>query len=72
MSLLILVIIAFVAFAIALKIYGDYLGKLVGLDDSKKTPAHTMTDGVDYIPTKAPVLMGHHFASIAGGGPILK
>ena len=43
MSLLILVIIAFIAFAISLKIYGDYLGKLVGLDDSKKTPAHTMT-----------------------------
>src|SRR5665811_2308286 len=71
MSLLILVIVAFIAFAIALKVYGGYLGKLVGLDDSKKTPAHTMTDGVDYIPAKAPVLMGHHFASIAGGGPIL-
>lgn len=71
MNLLILVLIAFIAFAIALKIYGGYLGKLVGLDDNKKTPAHTMTDGVDYIPAKAIVLMGHHFASIAGGGPIL-
>jgi len=71
MNLLILVLIAFIAFAIALKVYGGYLGKLVGLDNSKKTPAHTMTDGVDYIPTKAVVLMGHHFASIAGGGPIL-
>ena len=71
MSLLILILIALVAFAIALKTYGGYLGKLVGIDDSKKTPAHTMTDGVDYIPAKAPVLMGHHFASIAGGGPIL-
>jgi len=71
MSLLILVLIALVAFGIALKTYGGYLGKLVGLDDSKKTPAHTMTDGVDYVPAKAPVLMGHHFASIAGGGPIV-
>jgi len=71
MNLLILVLIALVAFAIALKTYGGYLAKLVGLDDSKKTPAHTMTDGVDYVPAKAPVLMGHHFASIAGGGPIL-
>jgi carbon starvation protein len=71
MNLLILVLIAFIAFAIALKTYGGYLGKLVGLDDNKKTPAHTMTDGVDYVPAKAPVLMGHHFASIAGGGPIL-
>jgi len=71
MNLLILVLIALVAFGIALKTYGGYLGKLVGLDDSKKTPAHTMTDGVDYVPAKAPVLMGHHFASIAGGGPIV-
>jgi len=71
MNLLILVLIALVLFAIALKTYGGYLGKLVGLDDSKKTPAHTMTDGVDYVPAKAPVLMGHHFASIAGGGPIV-
>jgi len=71
MSLLILVLIALVAFGIAFKAYGGYLGKLVGLDDSKKTPAHTMTDGVDYVPAKAPVLMGHHFASIAGGGPIV-
>ncbi len=70
MNLLILVLIALVAFAIALKTYGGYLGKLVGLDNSKKTPAHTMTDGVDYIPTKVPVLMGHHFSSIAGAGPI--
>ncbi|GAI14597.1 unnamed protein product, partial [marine sediment metagenome] len=71
MNLLILVLIALVAFAIALKVYGDYLGKLVGLDPDKKTPAHTMTDGVDYVPAKAPVLMGHHFASIAGGAPIV-
>ena len=71
MNLLILVLIALIAFAIALKTYGGYLGKLVGLDDSKKTPAHTMTDGVDYVPAKAPVLMGHHFASIAGGAPII-
>jgi carbon starvation protein len=71
MSLLILVLIALVAFAIAFKAYGGYLAKLVGLDNNKKTPAHTMTDGVDYVPAKAPVLMGHHFASIAGGGPIV-
>jgi len=71
MNLLILVLIALVSFAIALKTYGGYLAKLVGLDNSKKTPAHTMTDGVDYVPAKAPVLMGHHFASIAGGGPIV-
>ena len=71
MNLLTMLLIALVAFIIAFKVYGDYLGKLVGLDNNKKTPAHTMTDGVDYVPAKAPVLLGHHFASIAGGGPIL-
>ena len=71
MSLLVLLLITLVAFGIAFKTYGGYLAKLVGLDDNKKTPAHTMTDGVDYVPAKAPVLMGHHFASIAGGGPIV-
>jgi len=71
MNLLILVLIILIAFSIAFKTYGGYLGKLVGLDDSKKTPAHTMTDGVDYVPAKAPVLLGHHFASIAGPGPVV-
>lgn len=51
--------------------YGGYLAKKWGIDDSKKTPAHTKRDGVDYVPAKAPVLIGHHFASIAGAGPIV-
>jgi len=71
MNLLTILLVAIVLFAIAFKTYGGYLVKLVGLDNKKKTPAHTMTDGVDYVPAKAIVLMGHHFASIAGGGPIL-
>jgi len=71
MNLLTILLVAIVLFAVAFKTYGGYLAKLVGLDNKNKTPAHTMTDGVDYVPAKAPVLMGHHFASIAGGGPIL-
>ena len=70
MNLLTLLIIALIAFAIAYKVYGSFLDKLVGIDEKAKTPAHTMTDGVDYVPAKAPVLLGHHFASIAGAGPI--
>ena len=71
MNLLTILLVAIALFAIALKTYGGYLARLVGLDNKKKTPAHTMTDGFDYVPAKMPVLMGHHFASIAGGGPIL-
>ncbi len=50
--------------------YGSWLAKQWGVDDSKTTPAHELEDGMDYVPAKAPVLMGHHFSSIAGAGPI--
>lgn len=50
--------------------YGKWLEKTWGVDPDKKTPAHELEDGVDYVPAKAPVLMGHHFSSIAGAGPI--
>ena len=51
--------------------YGGWLAKQWGLGENKEeTPAHTMEDGQDYVPAKAPVLMGHHFSSIAGAGPI--
>jgi carbon starvation protein len=68
---LILILIAIVAFIIAYVTYGSWLAKEWGVDTSKQTPAHTMSDGVDYVPAKAPVLLGHHFASIAGAGPIV-
>ena len=50
--------------------YGGWLAKQWGVDDKKVTPAHELEDGMDYVPAKAPVLMGHHFSSIAGAGPI--
>jgi carbon starvation protein len=65
-----MVLIGVICFVFAFMTYGKKLEKDWGVDDSKKTPAHTMNDGVDYVPAKAPVLLGHHFASIAGAGPI--
>ena len=50
--------------------YGAWLSKQWGVDETRPTPAHTMQDGVDYVPAKTPVLFGHHFSSIAGAGPI--
>ena len=51
--------------------YGRWLCKQWGVGEIKEeTPAHTMQDGIDYVPAPAPVLMGHHFSSIAGAGPI--
>ena len=51
--------------------YGSWLAKQWGIDMNRKTPAHTKKDGVDYVPASAPVVLGHHFASIAGAGPIV-
>jgi carbon starvation protein len=66
-----LVVIALIVFALAYKFYGGFLSKHFEISDNKETPAHSMTDGVDYVPAKSPVLLGHHFASIAGAGPIV-
>ena len=51
--------------------YGGWVARQWGVGEGNpETPAHTMEDGIDYVPAKAPVLMGHHFSSIAGAGPI--
>lgn len=51
--------------------YGRYVSGKLDIDDSRTTPAHTLNDDVDYVPSKTPVVLGHHFASIAGAGPIV-
>lgn len=71
MSATILLVVALIAFLFAFKYYGTFLANKFELNDSNPTPAHTMSDGVDYVPAKAPVLLGHHFASIAGAAPII-
>lgn len=70
MNSLVLILGSIIIFFIAYVTYGAWLAKQWGVDPSRKTPAHTKNDGVDYVPAKAPVLLGHHFASIAGAGPI--
>lgn len=71
MNTLVLVIISIAILVCGYIFYGRWLCKQWGVGETKEqTPAHTMSDGVDYVPAKAPVLMGHHFSSIAGAGPI--
>ena len=66
-----LIIVAAIALLLAGYVfYGSWLARQWGIDPAKKTPANEMTDGVDYVPAKPAVLMGHHFSSIAGAGPI--
>ena len=71
MNTLVLLLICVAILLCGYIFYGRWLCKQwgVGVDD-KPTPAHELEDGVDYVPAKAPVLMGHHFSSIAGAGPI--
>ena len=71
MNGLVLLIIGIAVLLCGYIFYGRWLCKQWGVGESKEeTPAHTMEDGVDYVPAKAPILMGHHFSSIAGAGPI--
>ncbi|MBW2528721.1 MAG: carbon starvation protein A [Deltaproteobacteria bacterium] len=60
-----------VAFAIAYRTYGRWLERAFDVDPERETPAHAQYDGLDYVPAKKPVLLGHHFSSIAGAGPIV-
>lgn len=57
--------------AIAYRYYGRFLERITGIDDRNPTPAVSVNDGVDYVPTRASVVFGHHFSSIAGAGPIV-
>ena len=71
MNGLVLLLISIVCLVLGYLFYGKWLTKTWGVgENTEETPAHTMEDGIDYVPAKAPVLMGHHFSSIAGAGPI--
>ena len=70
MNSLVLLLVGIVLLLVAYVSYGGFLAKEWGIDPSKKTPAHTLKDDVDYCPTNPNVLLGHHFSSIAGAGPI--
>ena len=58
--------------AIAYRFYSAFIAaRVLSLDASRPTPAHTRTDGKDFIPTNRWVLFGHHFAAITGAGPLI-
>ena len=56
---------------LAYRVYGKFVYNKFGLSDARKAPSHTHRDGIDYEPSKPIVVLGHHFASIAGAGPIV-
>ncbi|MGC7220016.1 carbon starvation CstA family protein, partial [Mycobacteroides abscessus subsp. massiliense] len=56
----------------AYRYYSRFIAdKVLGLDGTRKTPAWRHNDGLDYVPTNKYVLFGHHFAAIAGAGPLV-
>jgi carbon starvation protein len=62
---------AVVFFALCYVFYGRFQARVYGLSDDNKPPSELFFDGVDYVPAHPAVLLGHHFASIAGAGPIV-
>ncbi|MCX7805309.1 MAG: carbon starvation protein A, partial [Planctomycetota bacterium] len=70
-NVLLVLAVTIILFALAARLYGRLLEKWLGADPGLPTPAHTLRDGRDYVPTRPHILFGHHFASIAGAGPIV-
>ncbi|MYM85252.1 carbon starvation protein A [Duganella sp. FT50W] len=67
-----IVIAAVCVYLIAYRFYSRYIAdKVLGLDPRRMTPAAKLNDGLDYVPTNKNVLFGHHFAAIAGAGPLV-
>ncbi len=67
-----LIVAAVSTYAIAYRFYAKYIAvKVMELNDRRLTPAERHNDGLDYVPTHKWVLFGHHFAAIAGAGPLV-
>ncbi len=72
MTSTLIIIVALLIYVAVYFLYGKRIATNVAkLDAKTQTPAHRLYDGVDYVPSRWPVVFGHHFASIAGAGPIV-
>ncbi|MGH8793922.1 MAG: carbon starvation CstA family protein [Stackebrandtia sp.] len=72
MPAILVAVVVLAAFAAGYLFYSRYLAdRVFGLDARRVTPAHQMSDGVDYVPTNKHVVFGHHFTSVAGAAPIV-
>jgi carbon starvation protein len=72
MGSVLIVVLSAVALASAYRFYGRFIAeKVFRADPSRPVPSEELRDDIDYVPTNKEVLFGHHFASIAGTGPIV-
>ena len=65
------VLASIVALAVGYAVYGRFIARQVGLDNSRRTPAHELRDDTDFVPAKAPLLLGQHFSAIVAAAPIV-
>ena len=67
-----IVVAAVCVYLVAYRIYGIFISSVVlKADSTRMTPAYRRNDGLDYVPTDEKILFGHHFAAIAGAGPLV-
>jgi len=72
MNAIVLLLLGLGAMMLGYLFYSKFIAeKIYRLEADYPTPAHTMRDGVDYVPTNRFVLWGHHFTSVAGAAPIV-
>lgn len=72
MNSVVLLVVAACVFMLAYRYYSAFIAaKVLMLNDSNVTPAHSCNDGREFVPTNKWVLFGHHFAAIAGAGPLI-
>jgi carbon starvation protein len=72
MNSVFIIIIALLVVALAYRYYSAFIAaRILAINDSRPTPAHTLRDGSNYHPTNKYVLFGHHFAAISGAGPLI-
>ena len=65
------VLVVVAAFVLGYLIYGRFLSRQICPDETCKTPACEINDGIDYVPAKPALLLGQHFSAIAAAGPIV-
>jgi carbon starvation protein len=71
MNVLIYLVAAVACFVLAYRFYGRFIARHIGLSRNRPTPAVTLQDGNDFVPTRPSVLFAHHYSTIAGAGPIV-
>ncbi|GAA5033730.1 carbon starvation protein A [Marivirga lumbricoides] len=71
MNLIVLLLFSAAFLIAAYFMYGKFVSRKLNINNLTKTPAHQLKDDIDYVPTKKFIVLGHHFASIAGAGPII-